>query len=74
VELKVRADLISKLEDMTQNGKVFMATANAKNNGSDSAKEFRKKMAKTRGEVEAALRRSGEALAEADAALKIGSR
>ena len=59
---------------MAQNGKYGMASPNSKYNDSESAKEFRKKMAKARGEVEESLRRSGEALAEADAALKIGSR
>jgi hypothetical protein len=59
---------------MTQNGKYSMAFASSKDNDSESVKEFRKKMAKARDEVEESLRRSGEALAEADAALKIGSR
>jgi hypothetical protein len=45
-----------------------------KKQGSESAKEFREKMAKARVEFEDALSRSRDALAEADAALKIGPR
>lgn len=59
---------------MNENENYIAMSADSKNGHSDSAKEFRKKMAKARGEVEESLRRSGEALAEADAALKIGSR
>jgi len=59
---------------MSPNGKSSAPSADAKTDRSVAAREFREKMAKARGEFEESLQRSRDALAEADAALKIGSR
>jgi hypothetical protein len=59
---------------MTRNAKFDGADTGSKNDASPAIEEFREKMAKTRGELEESLRRSRKALAEADAALKIGAR
>jgi hypothetical protein len=56
------------------NAKSNGAMYEPKNGGSDSNVEIRVKIAKARGEFEAAMSRGRKALAEADAALKIGSR
>jgi hypothetical protein len=47
---------------------------NANGNGDDPMIQFRKRMDKARSDFAAAQERSRRALAEADAALKIGSR
>jgi hypothetical protein len=59
---------------MTPNGKSSVTSTDPKNERSLATKEFRERMAKARGEFEESLQRSKDALAEADAALKIGSR
>jgi hypothetical protein len=68
------ADPISSFVDMSYSAKSTGTSVSSKNGDSESARQFREKMAKARGEFQESLRRSRKALAEADAALKIGSR
>jgi hypothetical protein len=60
--------------EMTSNGKSNGASSDRKNDQSAELKQFRQKMDKLLAELDGSLRRSREARARADAALKIGSR
>jgi hypothetical protein len=59
---------------MSANGNHRTSSGQAAKNGGDPMTDLRQKMDRARSDLNQSLRRSKRALAEADAALKIGSR